>query len=385
MQLDSLQNKRSILWVGGRELEVALAPGGGHIAALKIHGLSPAIEPFWQPPWKSFEPSEVNDHLLVQHYGGRPEGRLLASILGHSLAIDFYGAPSPEEIQAGGVTHGRVGVSSWEWTSDGHDVAFGDCIDEASELHVSRRVHVRGFCVSIEEHVRNLCKWDRPIGWQQHVSIGAPFCEDGFWARANCARGLTHPEAFGSGTSLIQNRETVWPKAPRRDGCEFDYTRPLEGAAMANDFTGFEIRPTDELGYFVAGNTEARVALFYAWPRTFFPWLGVWDEKHGRTTKPWEGRVSVRGYEFGVSPLPLSRRQFLAQPYLYNVPAFAILPARSELWVKYALGVFPDVATPGDFAITKEAGVLMNKGKEVSRVPFHGGFEASVRPEMQVA
>ncbi len=373
LQIDSLPNVRDVVWVGGEELKVALVPGGGHIAALQMCDQSPTFEPLWQPSWKSLEPGKIDDDLWDQHYGARPEGPLLASILGHSLVLDLYGAPSPEETQAGNVTHGRIGVSNWEWRSDGKEVAFGHCTDESSQLQVSRCIHVKGFCVSVEERLRNPCSWDRIIGWQQYVSLGSPFCEAGFWARANCARGLTHPEEFGQGTSLIQNRETARPKAPCRDGRGFDYTLPLKSDAIANDFTGFEVEPSDELGHFVAGNTEARIALFYVWPRFFFPVARSMGQKTRAHDKALGGSCLCTGIRIWCLSFSVIAAAISCSPSLYGSPTSAILPARSELWVKYALGVFSDIATPGDFEVTKKAAVLKNKGKEVGRVPFTEG------------
>ena len=142
---------------------------------------------------------------------GAPEGRLLASILGHSLCLDLYGAPSKEETLAGAVTHGKVGVLPWQWKRPDSGTLEGECKDDLAQLQFSRRLQVKGNCVVIEERLQNLCAWDRPVGWQQHVSLGSPFCEEGFWAQSNCDLGSTHPQTFGAGSSLIPGRKTQWP------------------------------------------------------------------------------------------------------------------------------------------------------------------------------
>jgi hypothetical protein len=317
---DLLPNRRKVTWIGSEQLQIALAHGGGHIAALRFPGMPESTNPFWQPPWTSLEPEDVTDSIVAREYGGAPEGRLLASILGHSLALDLYGAPSKEEMAGGAVTHGTVGVLPWKWELSGDEALCGKCEDPFAQLHFSRELRAQGSCVLIEERVKNLCPWDRPIGWQQHVSLGSPFCEDGFWAHSNCDLGATHPQDFGIGASLIPGRETHWPFAPRRDGSLCDYRVPLDADATANDFSGYRVSPAHQLGGFVAGNTHFGFALFYLWPRHFFPWLGVWDEKHARELKPWEKRASVRAYEFGVSPHPMSRREMLRSPVFLEVP-----------------------------------------------------------------
>lgn len=371
MDFELLPNGRKALWVKGQGLEVALAHGGGHIAGLRVPGAREDVNPYWQPPWPSVEPGNVTEAQIDADYGGAPEGRLLASILGHSLALDLYGAPSKEETAAGGVTHGKAGVLVWKWKRDDPETLTGECEDDHGRLHFSRSLCAAGNCVEIEERVQNLCAWDRPIGWQQHVSLGPPFIEAGFWAISNCDLGSTHPESFGAGASLIPSTETRWPLAPLRSGGLRDYRRPLDPAALSNDFTGYRVRPSDKLAYFVAGNARFGFAMFYVWPGHFFPWMGVWEEQHARTLKPWCGRTTVRAFEFGVSPFPLTRLDLLRRPLLFDVPTYIILPAGATLWVRYALGVFRNVKEGDDLVASEESAVLMSGGHDVARVPLN--------------
>ena len=203
MQFDFLPNRRRIIWIGSEELQIASAAGGGHIAALRFPGLPEQANPYWQPPWPSLEPENVTDAIVDREYGGAPEGRLLASILGHSLVLDLYGTPSKEEMAAGAVTHGSVGVQRWNWKLHDRHTLTGECEDRHARLRFSRHLQVKGHAAIVVERVENLCAWDRPIGWQQHVWYGPPFCEDGFWSHANCDLGSTHPRSFGAGASLV--------------------------------------------------------------------------------------------------------------------------------------------------------------------------------------
>jgi hypothetical protein len=143
VQRDSLPNRRKVIWLGGKELQIAIAEGGGHIAALRLPGLNESANPYWQPPWLSLEPSAVTQTILDQEYGGAPEGWLLPSILGHSLALDLYGPPSGEEAAAGAVTRGQVGVRQWTWTPYASDGLLGECHDTLAQLWFSRCVHNR--------------------------------------------------------------------------------------------------------------------------------------------------------------------------------------------------------------------------------------------------
>jgi hypothetical protein len=383
LRFDSLADGRQVVWVGNEHLQIAMAHGGGHIVALRFPGMAESANPFWQPPWTSLEPESVTAAIVDRDYGGAPEGRLLASILGHSLALDLYGPASREETSAGGVTHGKAGVLPWEWKSSGPAALLGECQDTFAKLHFSRQFLLKGTCALIEERVDNLCGWDRPIGWQQHVSLGPPFILEGFWARSNCDLGGTHPHDFGAGSHLVPGAEARWPFAPRRDGGACDYRIPLSRDITANDFSGFQVSPRDEYGAFVAGNTQFGFAIFYLWPRHFFPWMGVWDEQNARQANPWAKRTSVRAYEFGVSPFPLSRRDMLATPSFLNQPTYLMLPGSGTLWVRYVLGIFPQAPEAGDLTVSGDSAALITAGREIAQVVLPGKCESSKRTEME--
>lgn len=382
MRHDQLPNGRKVVWVGGAELEIGLAEGGGHIAALRSARINEKSNPYWHPPWPSLEPSAVTPDMVNHQYGGPPEGRLLASILGHSLALDLYGPPSKEEAAAGAVTHGQVAIQPWTWHAPYENSIVGKCHDALGELNFSRRVKVLRQCAVIEETVQNLCGWDRPICWQQHVSLGPPFCEDGFWASANCDRGTAHPQSFGVGASLIPNTETQWPFATRKDGGQRDYREPLNANTQANDFCGYRVHVPDELGYFVAGNTHLKFALLYIWPRHFFPWIGIWDERHARGGKPWCKNASMRAFEFGVSPHPDTRRNLLRRPQLLDLPTYLVLPANQTLWVRYMMGIFPDITESADLDLSDNMATLVGARGEVGNIDLPERCASSPREEM---
>src|SRR5580704_9851105 len=108
-----------VLWdFENPSLRISVAPGGGHIAALHLKNGHPRVKslpnPLWTPPWKSIEPGAYKAGQHDRVYGGAPEGRLLASILGHNLCLDSFGSPSAAESRAGGLTHGEAGVTVWK-------------------------------------------------------------------------------------------------------------------------------------------------------------------------------------------------------------------------------------------------------------------------------
>src|SRR5215471_13067755 len=138
IQREHLSNGRKVIWVGNHDLQIALAEGGGHIAALRGKAINSGSNPFWQPPWPSLEPLAVTSEIVNEQYGGPPEGRQLASILGHSLALDLYGPPSQEEAEAGSITHGQAAAQTWTWRDICASGVLGECDDAVSELSFSR-------------------------------------------------------------------------------------------------------------------------------------------------------------------------------------------------------------------------------------------------------
>jgi hypothetical protein len=374
LEFDQLPNRRKILWAASDQLALGVAQGGGHIALLRQPEAQADINPFWQPPWPTLEPENVTEALVASEYGGPPEGRLLASVLGHSIALGLYGPPSEQEAAGGEITHGEVGAKSWKWEQKNSSWLAGECEDDYFQLHFSRLIRVAGCCAEIEERIQNLGEVDQQICWQQHVSLGPPFIGAGFWGDSNCDRGATHPESFGAGASLLPATETRWPFAPLQSGGLRDYRRTLEAGTLANDFTGYQVCPGDPLGYFIAGNSGHGIGLFYLWPRESFPWMGVWDEHCARTRKPWAGGTSVRAYEFGCSPFPQLRRAQMARLRMFDLPTQITLPKAGLLWVRYILGAFHGVYEPASLALGAEHVTLLSGERELKRLKVAAGW-----------
>jgi hypothetical protein len=61
----------------------------------------------------------------------------------------------------------------------------------------------------------------------------------------------------------------------------------------------------------------------------------MWEENYSRAYAPWNGQALARGMEFGVSPMPESRRQMIERRSLFGVPTYRWLEARSRIEVEY--------------------------------------------------
>ena len=187
----------------------------------------------------------------------------------------------------------------------------------------------------IRECVENLTAFDRPIGWTQHVTLGPRFLEKGVTQfRASATRSKVLESEFGAADTLCAAAEFDWPAAPRRDGGVEDL-RVLTGAASSCAFTTHLMDPAREYAYFAAFAPAARLVFGYVWKQADFPWLGIWEENYSRTHAPWNGKTLARGMEFGVSPMPESRRQMVDRGKLFGVPAYRWLPTKARLEVEY--------------------------------------------------
>jgi hypothetical protein len=93
--------------------------------------------------------------------------------------------------------------------------------------------------------------------------------------------------------------------------------------------------PSHDEAFFVAFSRAAALAFGYAWRRADFPWMGIWEENYSRPAPPWNGRTLTRGLEFGVSPMPETRRQMIERGQLFDTPGFRWIGAQRRIEVEY--------------------------------------------------
>lgn len=312
-------------------IRVTVLVEGGHIA--EILDKRTGINPLWTPGWESIEPSafDATRHAI---YGAADDGRLLAGITGHNLCLDIFGGPSAEECAAGLTAHGEAAVVPYAIEMNG-SVLLAHADFPLAGLSFSRRIELRGLTGRITETLTNMASCDRPIGWTQHVSLGAPFLEVGVTEfRTTATRSKTFEGAFGTADRLQPAAEFDWPLAPCVGGGTIDLQR-FSGAPSSSAYTAHLMDPTRADAFFVAFSPRHRLALGYVWPRADFPWMGIWEENRSRTASPWNGREIVCGMEFGASPYPETRRAMIDRGRLFDVPTYRWIPARSSLSVDY--------------------------------------------------
>jgi len=312
-------------------LRVTVLIEGGHIA--EIFHKACGVNPLWVPPWTSIEPSTFRA-AADGPFGDGVESKLLSGIMGQNLCLDVFGGPSAEECAAGIGVHGESSVDPYKVTGVGDGMLMQAAFPLAG-LGFERRIALEGETVWIGETVENLGATDRPIAWTQHVTLGPPFLARGETRfLASATRSRTFEGAFGADDYLQPAAEFNWPMAPGLDGAPADM-RVFSAAPKSSAFTAHLMNQGRKEAYFAAWSPASRLLFGYVWKSADFPWMGIWEENHSRTHAPWNGRTMTRGMEFGVSPIPETRRAMIERGRTFGVPGFAWVPAKSRVHVEY--------------------------------------------------
>ena len=328
---ESAYRGRSAAVFENDRLRVTVLREGGHIA--EIFDKQTGVNPLWTPPWPSIEPSEY-DPADNPEYGAGAEAKLLAGIMGHNLCLDVFGGPSAAEAAAGLTVHGEGSIAPYQIAESSGGIVMRALLRQTG-LEFVRRLELRGRALAIHETVTNLADFDRPIAWTQHVTLGPPILVPGVtqWG-ASATRSRVFESRFGADDYLQPGADFDWPLAPRTGGGVADL-RVFNGSLPSCAFTTHLMDPEKEHAWFVAFSPSCKLAFGYVWRRADFPWMGIWEENRSRTNTPWNGVTEARGIEFGVSPMPESRREMIDRHRLFDVPTYRWLPARSRLQVEY--------------------------------------------------
>ena len=324
-------HNRRAHFIENDQLRLTVLEGGGHIAEI-LHKKS-GVSPLWIPLWPSIEPVAFHTGSY-EEYGSGSEGMLLAGIMGHNLCLDIFGPPSPEEAAAGLTVHGESSIVRYDIAASGDRLEMRAHLPLAG-LAIERAILLRGEAVKIRETVRNLCAFDRAIAWTQHVTLGPPFLEKGATEfRASATLSRAHEAPFGAHDYIQVGADFDWPNAPRADGGTADL-RVFTNVPHSSAFTTHLMDPVRADAFFAAFNPRFHLAFGYVWKQADFPWLGIWEENLSRDAPPWNGKTITRGMEFGVSPVPETRRQMIERGRMFGVPCYRWLAAKAQCEVEY--------------------------------------------------
>lgn len=294
---------RRAMRIENEHLRVSVTVEGGHIA--EILEKSSDVNPLWIPPWPSIEVSSYSPERHPE-YGEGPEQKLLSGIMGHNLCLGLFGPPSEEEQTAGLSSHGEAGLVTWDFAP--LPGGFGArCTLPVAQLAFERRIRLEGNAVHFDEQVQNLSALDQQIAWTQHATLGPPFLEYG-------RTEFRFPST---------NAQPLWP-----------------------GYTAHLMDPKQNRAWFFARSPDSGVCTGYVWDREDFPWLGIWEENHGRTEAPWGGRTVACGMEFGVSPFPEPRKQMIERHRLFDTPCYRWIGAKSTLRASFRAVIARTSAIP---------------------------------------
>jgi hypothetical protein len=323
------RNRRAVQ-IENSHIRLTVLIEGGHIA--EILDKASGVNPLWRPPWPSIEPSQYRPELHPG-YGSGVESKLLAGIMGHNLCLDVFGGPSDEEAAAGITVHGESSVAPYSASVEGNRIITAVSLPLCG-LDFERRLTLDGGTVQIEETVYNRGHLDRPIAWTQHVTLGPPFIVPGETQfDLPATRSKTFEGEFGD--LFPQGVEFTWPHAPLKEGGVLDL-RTYTDRSVSAGYTAHLLDESRDHAYFVAWSPSMKVLFGYRWNRPDFPWLGIWEENHSRQAPPWNGETLTRGMEFGVSPMPETRRSMIDRGSMFSVPGYRWIPALTTVRVSYS-------------------------------------------------
>jgi hypothetical protein len=258
---------------------------------------------------------------LHSEFGTGSDAKLLSGIMGHNLCLDIFGGPSTHEVEAGITAHGEASVDLYRITEIDNELVLQLQLPLA-QLHFERRIQLSDHSVRIRETVENLASFDRPIAWTQHVTLGPPFLDPMTTQfQASVTRSMVSESDPGSDAYL-------------KKGEVFELQQ-MNGTPPSSGYTTHLTDSQREHAFFVAYAQKFHLAFGYVWKRKDFPWLGIWEENCSRQHSPWNGHTITRGMEFGVSPIPESRREMVERGLLFGTPTYRWLPAKARLETEY--------------------------------------------------
>jgi len=363
--------------------EMICLTGGGHLASLRLldRDGSASQNVFWEAPWTTRDPVEEWSDGLSLCYGPVEIGRFLAGYTGHSLCLDYFGAPSRKSVTAELSLHGEAAITRWNVTPDPTSKK-ASCTWHVrlpvAQLAFKREVYLgkRESVAYVRETVSNEADASHRCDWVQHATFGLPLLQlEECTIITSARRGITE-ESYERQSLLAPQREFEWPRAPRELLGEWtDLTEPfrVEGYGF---LAGLQLDPGREQQFILAANWRLRLGVCYCFCRCDFPWMAVWEENCTRQNFPWNGVTKARGMEFGTSPLPLGEQGLLMGKTIFGATTGCVIPARGTRTAGYLISVFSipshvdsiqDVAAVGDAIILYD-----RRGKATLSIPAGG-------------
>ena len=255
----------------------------------------------------------------------------------HMLALDGFGAPSPEEAALGMPFHGEAGrqifkIVATHESGPVHSVVIQATLPLAQEV-LTRTIELADgeSVVRVTSRLESLLSVDRPISWAEHATIGPPFMEKGKvvvdMPATNCRVRPYKPGSIPG--HLVYDKDFTWPMAPTNDGGQAD----LRGIPTDHnwlDLASCQLDPARQLEFVTALQLEKHLVFGYIFRREDFPWLMSWMNFTGDAR-------AARGMEFSTQTFDISHRETVAMSPLFGTPTFRWLPAKSKIETRFLM------------------------------------------------
>jgi hypothetical protein len=332
--------------LANNQISLSCLRGGGHLASLALRsGPAPGMNLLWEPNWKTIEPDRYTPKKHGRRFGPPPAGKYLSGYSGHSLCVDYFGAPSEEETRLGLPLHGEVASNRWTLATKESRPGFGRLslrsAAPSAGLTVQRDITLQEneSVACVTETITNNVNRDRYFQWVEHTTFGPPFLQaDESVCLMPGTRSKTWPLGYEGKPALVNDREFNWPNAPAERGGSVDLSQPFATKGRGFIATTLLAENRDsELAYVAVLNWRFGVLAGYCFRRADFTWVANWEENCVRQDAPWFGKTQARGLEFGTSPMPLGLRDAILGGPLFGVPAIRCLPARTAQTISYAI------------------------------------------------
>jgi hypothetical protein len=314
----------------------------------KVAGRGPALlVALAATSWGQTDIKLANDRLelTVNVKGGRfsklvmREGEPLSPLatIGHFLALDGFGAPSPDEQALGMPFHGEANSQVFKVVAT-HDPGPVHLVTMRAEFPLAQETLTRTLeladgenVISVTSQLESHLTVDRPVSWAEHATIGPPFMEQGKvvvdMPATNCRVRPFKPGAIPG--HLVYDHDFKWPMAPTVDGGQADI-RVIPTDHHWLDLASCQMDPSRRLAFVTALHLEKHVIYGYVFRRQDYPWLMSWMNFTGDNR-------AARGMEFSTQPFDISHRETVAMSPLFGIPTFRWLPAKAKIETRFVI------------------------------------------------
>jgi hypothetical protein len=337
--------------------------------------------------WGQTDIKLANDklELTVNAKGGRfsklvmRDGEPLSPLaaIGHFLALDGFGAASPEEQALGMPFHGEANSQFFKVLAT-NDSGPTHLVTMQAGLPLAQETLTRTLELADGENViyvtsqlESRLTIDRPISWAEHATIGPPFMEEGKvvvdMPASNCRVRPYKPGAIPG--HLVYDRDFQWPMAPTNDGGQADI-RVIPTDHNWLDLASCQMDPSRRLAFVTALHLEKHLVYGYVFRRQEYPWLMSWMNFTGNNR-------AARGMEFSSQPFDISHRETVALSPLFGTPTFRWLPAKAKIESRFL--IFYTMVPEG---FTKIDDVTLDAGKLT--ISDHSGKHVVLRASQEL-